>query len=134
MATFNKFNQFPEDLAHKVHHLGSDELIVLLTNVAPDAANAVAADITQIDYANCSSRVVTRTSSGETAGTYELVLTDLTLTASDGPVGPFRYVVLANNTPAGDPLIGYWDRGSSVTLSDGETILLDFAATTITLA
>lgn len=26
MASFNKFNQFVEDLAHKVHHLGTDTL------------------------------------------------------------------------------------------------------------
>ena len=48
MATFNKFNQFVEDLAKKVHNLNSDTLKVALSNTAPVAANAVFADITEI--------------------------------------------------------------------------------------
>ncbi len=32
MAAFNKFNQFVEDLAEKVHNLGADTIKVLLTN------------------------------------------------------------------------------------------------------
>lgn len=133
MAAFNKFDQFAEDLAHKVHNLSSDEIIVLLTNTAPDVAtDEVAADITQISYDDLSSRVVTRISSGQTGGVYELVLQDLVLTASD-EVGPFRYVVLANNTPAGDPLIGYYDRGESLTLQASDTLTLDFSAEAISI-
>jgi hypothetical protein len=39
VATFNKFNQFVEDLAEKVHNLQSDTLKNLLTNTAPVATN-----------------------------------------------------------------------------------------------
>jgi hypothetical protein len=35
MATFQKFNAFVENLAEKVHNLGSDTLKVMLTNTAP---------------------------------------------------------------------------------------------------
>lgn len=132
MAVFNRFDQLSEDLAHKVHDLSADEIIVLLTNVAPTAANAVAADITEIDYTNLSTRVVTRTSSGQTAGVYTLVLADLVLTAT-GAVGPFRYAVLANNTPVAKPLLGYYDRGESVTLQENDTLTLDFSAEAISL-
>jgi hypothetical protein len=48
VATFNKFQQFVEDLAEKVHNLQSDTLKVLLTNTAPVATNAVKADLTEI--------------------------------------------------------------------------------------
>ena len=133
MAVFNKVHQLAEDLAHKVHDFSSDEIIVILTNTAPVAAtSAVAADITEIDYTNLSSRVVTRISSGQTAGEYQLVLQDLVLTAS-GAVGPFRYVVLANNTPVSKPLLGWYDRGESITLQANDTLTLDFSAEAISL-
>lgn len=128
MATFNKFNQFVEDLAEKVHNLGSDTLKVALTNSAPVASNTVLANITEISYTNCSSRTLSVTSSAQTSGTYKLVLSDLVLTASGGTVGPFRYVVIYNDTPTSpaDPLIGWYDYGSNLTLNSGETLTLDF--------
>lgn len=128
MATFNKFNAFVEALAEKVHNLGSDTLSVALTNSAPSASNAVLADITEISYTNCSSRAITTSSSSQTSGTYKLVLTDLVLTASGGSVGPFRYIVLYNDTAASDNLIGYYDYGSALTLAAGETLTIDFDA------
>jgi len=133
MATFNKFNSFVEAVAEKTHNLGSDQMKVALTNTAPVATNTVLANITEVSYTNCSSRNVTTASSSQTSGTYTQVLTDLTLTASGGSVGPFRYVVLYNDTAASDELIGWWDYGSSITLADTETLLIDFSAYTIQL-
>jgi hypothetical protein len=134
MASFVKFNPFVEALAEKVHNLGSDQLTIALTNSAPSASNSVLTDITQISYTNCSSRNITTVSSTQTSGTYSLVTSDLTLTASGGTVGPFRYVVMYNDTSASDNLIGYYDYGSSITLNDTETFTVDFGATTLTLA
>lgn len=128
MAVFNKFRQFQEDLHHKVHNLSSDQIIVVLTNVAPVNTNSVLGDITEISYTNCSSRNVTTTSSGQTSGTYKLVLADLVLTASGGAIAPFRYVVLVNDTPTSpaDPLLAWYDYGSTVNVLDGETFTIDF--------
>lgn len=130
MATFNKFNAFVENVAEGVHNLGSGQLVVALSNAAPISTNSVLADITQITYTNLSSRNITTTSSAQTSGTYKLVLTDLVLTAT-GAVGPFRYAVVYNDTPTSpaDPLIGWYDYGSSISLASGETLTIDFDAT-----
>lgn len=131
MATFNKFNAFVENLAEKVHNLGSDQLKIALTNTAPTASNSVYADLTSpLSTTNLSGATpfnVTTSSSAQTSGTYKLVCTDLTLTAT-GAVGPFRYVVLYNDTPTSpaDPLIGYYDYGSSISLANAETFTIDF--------
>jgi len=127
MATFNKFDAFVENLAEKVHNLGSDQLVIALTNSAPIASNTVLANLTEISYTNLSSRNITTSTSAQTSGTYKLVLTDLVLTAS-GAVGPFRYVVLYNDTPTSpvDPLIGWYDYGSSISLANTETFTIDF--------
>ena len=129
MASYNKFNSFVEAVAEKKHNLGSDQLVVALTNSAPSATNSVLTDITEIDYTNCSSRNLTTSSSSQTSGTYKLVVNDITLTASGGTVGPFRYVVIYNDTAANDELIAYYDYGSSITLADGETLSIDFDGT-----
>lgn len=145
MATFNKLNGFVEHLAEKVHNLGSDTLTVALSNTAPGSESTpptgattacILANVTQTSYTNLSSRVVTVSSSSQSAGTYSLVTSDLVLTSSGGTTGPFRYVYLYNDTPTSpaDPLIGYYDYGSSITLADTETFTVDFGATTLTLA
>lgn len=136
MATYNKFQAFVEHVAEKVHNLGADSLKVLLSNAAPDAAlDAVKADLTSElttggGYTS-GGTAATISSSAQTTGTYKLVLADVTFTASGGTIGPFRYAVLYNDTPTSpaDPLIGWWDYGSSLTLADGESLTVDFSPT-----
>ena len=143
MASFVKLNGFVEHLAEKVHNLGSDALTIALSNTAPGSEGTpptgattacVLANVTQISYTNLSTRVITVSSSAQSGGTYSLVGTDLVLTAS-GAVGPFRYVYLYNDTPTSpaDPLIAYWDYGSSISLATGETFTIDLASTILTL-
>lgn len=136
ISSFYKFQSFVEAVAEKKHNLGADQIVVALCAAAhaPVNTNAVLADLTQVVYTFCSSRNITTSSSSQTAGTYGLALTDLTLTASGGSVGPFRYAILYNDTAANDELIGWYDYGLDITLGDGEYIDLDFATTTITLA
>lgn len=126
MASYVKFQPFVEHLAEKVHNLGSDTLTVALTNTAPNNTDATLSQITEISYTNCSSRALTTSASSQTSGTYKLVIDDLVLTASGGSVGPFRYVVIYNDTAASDQLISYFDYGSSITVAAGETFTLNF--------
>ena len=134
MATFNKFNSFVENVAEGVHNLGSNTLKVMLTNTAPVATNSVKADLTEISAGNgysAGGNTLTISSSAQTSGTYKLVLADTVFTASGGSIGPFRYAVLWNDTPTSpaDPLIGWYDYGSAVTLATTETFTVDFDAT-----
>ena len=128
MATFVKINSFVENLAEKKIDLSGAELTVALTNTGHNAAWTQLSDLTEVSYANCSSRVITVSTSSQTAGTYKLVCADLTLTAS-GAVGPFRYVYIYDDSSTDDKLIGYYDYGSAVTLADGDTFKIDFDGT-----
>lgn len=135
-ASFTKLNGFVEHVAEGVHNLQTGALTLALSNTAPGSesspptastANCVLANVTQVSYTNCSSRVLTTSSSAQTSGTYRLIVNDLVLTASGGSVGPFRYVYVYNDTPTSpaDPLIGYYDYGSSITMASGETFTFD---------
>lgn len=131
MASANKFNAFVEHLAEKVHNLGSDTLKVCLTNTAPSAGNSVFADLTEISAGNgytAGGTQSTQSSSAQSSGTYKLVLADVTFTASGGSIGPFRYATLYNDTPTSpaDPLILYWDYGTALTLTAGNSFSVDF--------
>ena len=129
MAVFNKFNAFVEAVAEGTHNLGSNQLTLALSNVAPTASNSVLADITQITYTNLSTRNLTTTASSQTGGLYKLVVNDITLTSTGGSTGPFRYIVVYNSTAAGGPLIGWYDYGTSLTLNSGESLAVDFDQT-----
>lgn len=133
MAAYNKFNQFVEDLAKKVHNLGADTIKVALTNTLPLATNSIFANITEIAAGNgytAGGTATTISGSVQASGVYKLTVTDVVFTAAGGSIGPFRYVVVYNDTPVApaDPLIGWFDYGSSITLLVGETFTTDFDA------
>ena len=131
MATFNKFHCFVEDLSEGVHNLGTNTLKVILSNTVPVAGNTVYTDITEIanggGYTTGGS-ALTLTSSNQSGGLYKLIVQDLVFTASTG-FGPFRYVVIYNDTSGTDALIGWYDVGTSVTLGAAQTFTCDFDAT-----
>lgn len=132
MATFNKHNSWAEYMCEAAN-CGSDQFAVYLTNTLPTASNSLIADITQVTYTNLSSRNITTSAATHSSGTYTVTFSDLTLTASGGSVGPFRYVGIYDDTVASDPLVGWYDYGSSITLADGESLTVDFSGATITV-
>jgi hypothetical protein len=134
VASFVKYQQFVQDLASGVHQLQtgtSHVLRVALTNSAPNVAtHAVLADITELatsgGYTQQGISVGTITGA-ETSGTFKCSGgTDPVWTGSGGGFTA-RYAVLFNTTPTSpaDPLIGYWDYGSSFTVAAGETFTVD---------
>ncbi len=128
MATLNKINSFVELLAEKAINLGSDTLVVALTNTAHNSSWSQLSDLTQIAYTNLSSRTLTTTSSSQTAGTYKLVIDDLVLTAT-GAVDTFQYVYIYDDTATNDPLIAYLDLGYTISLGNGNTFTINFDQT-----
>ena len=135
MATYNKFNDFVEQLGLKEHNLNTDTLKVFLTNEAPLAADTVKADMVEITAQNGYPAGGTDTTNvwSETGGTGTLAGTDVVFTASGGSFGPFRYAVIYNDTNATDRLVCWWDYGSSISCNDTETLTVDFAAAIFTI-
>lgn len=134
-STFTFYQDFKDQLGRGVHNLASHDIKVALTNTAPNAAtHTVLADIAQLStgggYTGGAGGGVSLTgvSYTETGGTSTFIATDTVITASGGSIGPFRYAVLYNNTPTSpaDPLIGWLDNGTSITLLDGDALTLDY--------
>lgn len=131
MAAFNRFNIFSENLAEQVHKLDTDLLKVYLSNTAPDAAlDAVKADLAEITAGNGypAGGVDVQNNVSRVGLVVSITAVDVVITASGGSVGPFQYAVLYNDTPASplDPLIGWWDNGSPITLLDSESLTVNF--------
>ena len=134
MASFTKVNDFVVNLAN-VMDLDGDTLKVALSNTDQTAGtdvtadnNGVLANISEISYTNLSSRDLQTVTSTQASGTYKLSADDLTLTASGGSVAEFQYVIIYDDTPTSpaDPVIGYYDYGSGLTLQDGDSFTIDF--------
>jgi hypothetical protein len=140
MAAFNKFLQFVEELAKKAHNLDTDTLRLALTNTAPTNTDTVFTPGSlhpppaATNGYTSGGNTVAGQDAEQTAGTLTLSGNDSVFTASGGNLGPFRYVILWNDTHASDGLIGWWDYGSSITLADGETFTVDFGSSILTLA
>lgn len=135
MATYNKFQAFVEHLSNKIidvfgSPVGDTLKLMLVNSPAPVATNSVKADLTEIGAGNGYTAGGETVSSNGTrsGGTVTVDGDQIVWTASGGSLGPFRYPVLYDDTPAApaDPLISWWDYGSSLTLNSGETFTVKF--------
>lgn len=138
MVAFNKFEVFVGNLGiAKVHDFSADTLECYLSNAAPSVSlDEVKADIAEISTGNgYAGPQDTQNTASETTGTLSVVGIDIVVTAT-GTVGPFRYVILQNTTPSSplDPLIGWWDRGTALTLENTDTFTIDFGTSMFTIA
>jgi hypothetical protein len=140
MAQFNKFQTFVGDLGLKLHDLNADTFKVYASNAVPSAAgDAVKADCAEITaehgYPSGGTDIVNAYS--QSGGTGTMTSADTVVwTAVGGSFGPLQYIPLYNDTQATptDPLCGWWDYGSAVTVLTGETFTVDFGASVLTLA
>lgn len=114
----------------KVHNLNSDTLKILLSNTLPVRTNAVKADLTEISAVNgyaAGGVAAAFVSGNQTSGVYKLILSQAVFTASGGSFGPFQYACLYNSTAASGNLIAWWDYGTAITITNGNsfTVALD---------
>jgi len=127
------------------NNLGTDVLKFALTNTAPTQA-------TDAGFLPGSLHPPPAAGNGYTAGGHAATIaswsrsgatwtlastTDVVITATAGGIGPFRYVLLYDDTltaPVADQLISYYDYESSITLASGETFTIDVTASLFTLS
>jgi len=141
MATITVVNDFYEDILNKVHDLSNDTLQIALSNTAPGSetsdptadGNGVLANVTEVAYTNysddlTSDRVLEGVAVTLATGTATLDANDFTITASGGSLATFQYVYLFNQTATNDELIAVWDHGSTIALSSGESVDVDFGS------
>lgn len=134
MATsaYNKFQDFSEQLIRGVHDWDAHTFKIALTNTAPVATQASLDTVTNHPAPAAANGytaggTATTVTLSETSGTTTVSGTQVVFTAT-GNLGPFRYAILYNDTatsPA-DALIGWFDYGSSITLTTGETFTVRF--------
>lgn len=138
MVAAVKFQDFVERLGLAGHNLNTDQLNIALTNTLPvntqtvfDAVTNHAAPAAANGYTSGGHDVTNIWS--ESAGTATMAGVDVTITATAGGIGPFRYNVLYNLTSLTDLLVMYYDHGSSITLADGESYVFDITTNLLTL-
>lgn len=136
MATYNKFQDFSEQLVRGVHDWDAHTFKIALTNTAPTAAQTTwnVTDHPAPAAANgyTAGGTATTIAVSETSGTTTVTGTQVVFTATAGGIGPFRYAILYNDsaTSPADAAVAYWDYASSVTLADTETFTVKFNNTT----
>jgi len=132
MATYNKFNDFSEQLVNGVQNFLTDTYKIALSNTLPVNTNTILANITQISAGNgytSGGTAVATIGISEVSGTTTVTGTQVVFTASGGSIGPFRYAVLYNDTtttPVSKPLVAWWDYGSAITLNDTDSFTVKF--------
>lgn len=137
MATYTKIQDYVEQLNKAVHNWATHTFKAVFCNTAPVVTNTVLADLTQISngggYTGGAGGGVTldTVTLSETTGTAKVTIADEVFTASGASVGPLRYVAIYNDTPTSpaDPLVCFFDYGSSITLLDTESLTIDFDPT-----
>ena len=132
MATFVFFHEFKKYLGDGTIDLDSHTFKAVLTNTAPTVGtDDQLADISQIANGNgytTGGQALTSVSWTETGagrGVWRWNAADFTWTASGGSIGPFRYVVIYDDTAAGDELVGHFDYGTNITITDGNAFTVD---------
>lgn len=140
MATYVKYENFVQVLFNKeVDLFGTNETVnaVIHTDAPVVATDTTVANLTQITGTGYSAGDI-QNDATRTGGTVTMTGVDFVWTAGAADwTSTARYVSIYDDTPTtptADPLIAYWDYGSTFAVGNGETFTLDFGASVLTLA
>ena len=139
MATFTFIDAFKDFQGACVPDMDftNDQFTIYLSDNAPIiATDSVKADIPNITEENGYAEINLTTTWVETAGGSGIFVLRhnaefITWTATPGGFGPFRYAVVYNNTVTTplDLLVGFWDNGTSISVTDTNFFRVDLNAT-----
>jgi hypothetical protein len=129
MATYNKINDFTEQLIRGVHDFDAHTFKIMLTNSAPSAVNTLKSNLVEIGAGSgyTAGGTVTTITVSEAGGVTTVKGSQVVFSASGGSIGPFRYAVLFNDTAGSDNLISWWDYGAAISLLDTESLTVKFS-------
>ena len=138
MPALQKNYFFTVDLGTEIHNLTSDTLKLAFTDTAPTTATHVYNDIASpLALTNMATlAALTGTGYTQSTGTATLAASTWTGTSQTGNFGPFRYVVVYNDSAASKNVIGWFDYGSECTLNgvNGDQFTMTFASGILTNA
>lgn len=132
MATFNKFYAFVENQTNSNIDWNADTFKVMLTNTAPVSTNSIKSDLTEITGGGSTGYTaggtITTITTSRSSGVQTVSGTQVVFTGGSAGMGPFRYAALYDDTVTSpvDPLVGWWDYGSAITLANTETFTVKF--------
>jgi hypothetical protein len=132
MATFVFYHEFKNNLGNGAIDLDSHTFKAVLSNTAPVVGTEdELADVTQIangfgyTTGGVTLTSVTWSETGAGLGVWRFNAADFTWTASGGSIGPFQYITIYDDTATGDKLVGYYDYGTPITITDGNAFTVD---------
>lgn len=128
-STWNKYQDFSEQLIRGVHDWDAHVFKVALSNTLPVNTHTSLSQVTEIAAGNgyTAGGNTTTVTISESGGTTTVSGTEVVFTAT-GAMATFRYAILYNDTatsPA-DALIAYFDYGSAISLTNTETFTVRF--------
>jgi hypothetical protein len=139
MATYVKYDNFVQVLYNKeVDLFGTTDTVraVIHTDAPVVASDTTVANLTQITGTGYTAADINNDAT-RTGGTVTMTAVDYTWTAGAADWSTSaRYVSIYDDTPTtptADPLIAYWDYGTTFAVGNGETFTLDFGASVQTL-
>jgi hypothetical protein len=138
VPTLQKNYYFTLDIGSKLFNLTSDTLKLAFTDTAPTTATHVYTDIVSpLALTNLStSPALTSVTYTQVTGTATLGAATWQGTSQTGNFGPFRYIVVYDDTAASKNIIGWYDYGSELTLNgvNGDQLTITFASGVLTIA
>ena len=133
MAAFSKINNFVNALGQGLQNLSANtslKAVLALTNMS--AGVETYASVVEIAAGNgyaTGGLVFGSTTWSSTAGTSRLKGADVVWTASGGTIATFQFVVIVDDKATADNLIGFWDFGTAVSITNGNTFTVDLDPT-----